>query len=147
MSILCDICIKRRGFVRPFFLKVYQINLNDYLCCLILQRSTIQYICAVHQVSWHTIYCLPYFPRTHLNITLPKSVQPYVVFHFLFLRLDKISANYEPPTVPKYMLPNTYITCIFVNPFFLFKGSYKNRLKDFLEKLIIQYFRPDEDDV
>ena len=61
--------------------------------------------------------------------------------------LDKISANYEPSTVPKYMLPNTYITCIFVNPFFLFKGSYKNRLKDFLEKLIIQYFRPDEDDV
>ena len=58
-----------------------------------------------------------------------------------------VSANYEPPTVPKDMLPNTYITCIFCKTLFLVKGSYKNRLKDFLEKLIFQYFRPDEDEV
>ena len=63
----------------------------------------------VHDVSWHTIYCLPYCSRIHLNITRPKSVQAYVLFPFLCI-LDKISANYELPTVPKYMLPNTYIT-------------------------------------
>ena len=114
---------------------------------MILQKSTIQYICTVHEVSWHTIYCLPYFPQTHLNITRPKSVQAYVLFHFLCMRLDKISASYEPPTVPKDMLPNTYITCIFCKTVFLFNGSYTNRLKDFLEKMIFQYFQPDEDEV
>jgi len=35
----------------------------------------------------------------------------------------------------KYILPNTYRTCIFVKLFFLFKGSYKNRLKDSLEQV------------
>ena len=63
------------------------------------------------------------------------------------MRLDQISAYYEPPTVPKYKLPNTYIICIFCKTVFLFKGNHRNRLKDFLGKLIIQYFRPDEDDV
>jgi hypothetical protein len=65
------------------------------------------------------------------------------------MRSDKISENYRPPNVPKYILPNTYITCIFEKLFFLFKGTgcYKNRLIQFpftgliFEKLISQDFR------
>ena len=74
----------------------------------------------------------------------------YVLFDFLYMRSDKISGNYRPPNVPKYILPNTYITCIFEKLFFLFKGTgcYKNRLIQFpytgliFEKLISQDFRP-----
>jgi len=51
------------------------------------------------------------------------------------MRLHKIYANYRPINVAKYILPNTYRTCIFVKPFLLFKGSYKNRLKDSLEQV------------
>ena len=123
------------------------MNLND--CLFLFDYTKINNSIYLYGSSSIMAYDLLFtlFYSNSFNITRPKSVQAYVLFHFLCMRLDKISANYEPPTVPKYMLPNTYITCIFVKPFFLFKCSYNNRLKDFLEKLIIQYFRPDEDDV
>lgn len=102
------------------------------------------------------MYFVYYFLRTHLNITRLFKTNDigtgiYVLFGFLYMRSDKIYGNYTPPNVPKYILPNTYITCIFGKLFSLFKGTdgYKNRLIQFpytgliFEKFISQDFRPD----
>jgi hypothetical protein len=90
------------------------------------------------------MYFVYYFPRTHLNITRLFKTNDigtgiYALFDFLYMRSDKISGNYRPPNVPKYILPNTNITCIFEKLFFLFKGtgSYKNRLIQFPYKGLI----------
>jgi hypothetical protein len=84
---------------------------------LIFQKLTIQYIWKADPFWWRTIYCLHYLFRTHLNITRP-------------LKTTQIGT-----VMSKYILPSTHITCIFVKLFFLFKGSYKNRLKDALEQV------------
>ena len=55
-------------FLKPFCL--FKSNLNYCLFCFdFYKKSTIQYICTVHQILQRTIYFVYYFSQSHLNIT------------------------------------------------------------------------------